>query len=93
METEAQVEKASGGENGGRGEYSFFACLSHLTVDHASLQEGAPLLLLVETPPKLVRSVRVFHTFTLNKKVFRISVLIVWPPSISQDSDRFLATI
>ena len=43
------------GERGG-GKYSFLVCLSHLIIDHASFRDGAPLLLLTETPSTFGRS-------------------------------------
>ena len=48
-------EGREGGE-GGRA-YSFVACLSHLTIDNAlqPLGNGAPFLLLIETPPTFGR--------------------------------------
>ena len=54
-----------------------FACLSHLTIDHASLspfRDGAPFLFLIETPPACGRSLRFFHI--LHRKW-----LLILPPS------------
>ena len=49
--TNNDVELTRGAEaGGGRGGHSFVACLSHLTIDHASLSRRAPFLLLTETP-------------------------------------------
>ena len=42
------VDKGTGGGGGQKGvggAYSFVACLSHLTIDHASFRDGAPFLL------------------------------------------------
>ena len=42
--------------------YSLVACLSHLTIDHASLSRRSTVRrLLVETPPTFGRSARVIH--------------------------------
>ena len=49
----------------GGGAYSFVACLSHMTINHA-VRDGAPFLLLIETPPTFGRSLRFFHTLHKN---------------------------
>ena len=52
-----------GGRGGGEGAYSFVACLSlYLTIDHASIRDGAPFPLLTETP--LATSVRGLRFFS-----------------------------
>ena len=58
------MEGGAGG--GGRGAYSFVACLSHLTTDHAFLsRRSAPFLLLLETTPTFRRPLRIFHSYTI----------------------------
>ena len=48
-----------GGERRGEGAYSFVACLSHLTVDHASLSRRST----VPTPDRDTSNVWVLNTF------------------------------
>ena len=48
------------------GGYSFVSCLSHLTIDHAFLSDGAPFLLLIESLLRFGRSLRPFHLLHRN---------------------------
>ena len=41
------------GGGGGGGVYPMFSCVRHFTIDHASLRDGAPFLLLIEAPPNV----------------------------------------
>ena len=79
---------------GGGASCSFIACLSHLTIDHASFSRRTPFLLLIETPPTRGRSVRFFHS--LPKKLFAHLICLLgclWPLSVSQVSGRCISTI
>ena len=86
---------------GGVRAYSYVARLSRLTIDHASLsrwstvstthffRDGAPFLLLTETPPTVGRSLRCFHILHTRYIFFAIPTSItfvfrrLWPPSTS----------
>ena len=50
------VRRGGGMGRGGGGGYACVAGLRHLTIDHASFRDGAPFLLLIETPPTFGRS-------------------------------------
>ena len=76
-ETVLREEDRWGG--GGAGALSFVACLSHLIIGHASFRDGAPFLLLIETPPTFGRSVRFFRILHYKKNAHLVS-LALWPP-------------
>ena len=80
---------------GGGGGYSFDACLSHLTTGHVSLSRRST----VPTPNRDAANdwalITSFPYITHNRFAIRIPFLFIrlWPPSISEESDRFLAAI
>ena len=93
-----QIVKIPGG--GGEGRAYSFVLLSlvmyHLTTHR--FRDGAPFLVRMETPPTFRRSVRCFHilcSIASNCVAYLVSFVScrLWPPSISWNSDRFLATI
>ena len=83
----------------GEGRYSFLACLSYLTIDHASLsRRSAPSLLLVETS-NLWTLLTFFPLHTLHRSSFCLPYpifcfrLFCGRHLIPWDSDRLFATI
>ena len=80
---------------GGGVAYSFVACLSHLTIDHAPLSRRRT----VRTPNRDASNVWALITLcpyiTQKLCAYPIPVLFrrLWPPPVSQYSDRFLATL
>ena len=78
-----------------RGAYSFVACISPLTICHASLSRRST----VPTPNKYTSKIWVLITFfpyiTYKPFAYLITFLFrrLWPPYISEDDrDRFFAT-
>ena len=83
----------SGREGGGRSHLLLTLAIRAFTA-HPH-RDGAPILLLLETPATFGLSSRVFHTLHIRFFACLTPSLFgrLWPQSISQDSDRFLATI
>ena len=81
---------------GGGRAYSFVACLSRLTIDHASFSRRST----VPTSNRDTSNIWALITFFPYYYIFFVVACFIpslfrrlWPPSISQESDRFLATI
>ena len=78
-----------------RGAYSFVACLSAWTIGHASLWRRS----IVPTPNRHHQHlgghyvVTIYYIYFVFAKFIPFLFRRLWPPSISQDSDRYLAAI
>ena len=81
--------------DGGRAARSLIDWLSRLTIDHASLSKRGTVPTPNRHPPNIWAPSTLFPYFTCKRFAHHIPFLLrrLWPPSISQDSDRFVAVI
>ena len=81
------TRNSEGAGRGGGGGYSFVACLSRLSIDHASLsrRHAVPILLIIEIPPAFGRPLRFFHVLhkrhTYRNRLRFTLGLRIYPPN------------